>query len=67
MVPGLDAIGPCRRAVTCARTTWRSDPRAKRHIAFADSHIFAFRVTGELLNAGFGKAYKLAAQDLEQR
>jgi putative heme iron utilization protein len=39
-------------------------PKAQLYIDFTDFHLVRFEVTEALLNGGFGKAYKLAAQDL---
>lgn len=38
-------------------------PKAKLYIDFADFGLVRFTIQDGLLNAGFGKAYRLAAQD----
>lgn len=42
----------------------RHQPKAKLYIGFADFSLLLFEVTGAALNGGFGKAYRLAAEDL---
>ncbi len=39
-------------------------PKARLYVDFADFSFVRFDVTDALLNAGFGKAYKLSARDL---
>lgn len=41
-------------------------PKATLYIDFADFHLIRFDVTGALLNGGFGKAYRLAPEDLRR-
>lgn len=42
-----------------------AQPKARLYIGFADFHLVRFRVVGGLLNGGFGRAYRLAAGDLQ--
>ncbi|SMX38880.1 HugZ family pyridoxamine 5'-phosphate oxidase [Maliponia aquimaris] len=39
-------------------------PKAQLYIDFGDFRMVSFRVTDALLNGGFGKAYRLAPEDL---
>jgi putative heme iron utilization protein len=39
-------------------------PKSKLYIDFADFRLVRFRVTDALLNAGFGKAYRLGPHDI---
>lgn len=40
-------------------------PKAQLYIGFSDFHIVRLEPTGGHLNAGFGKAYRLTADDLK--
>jgi len=39
-------------------------PKATLYIDFADFHLLRFEVTAALLNGGFGRAWRLAPQDM---
>jgi len=42
----------------------RGHPKAKLYIGFADFSIVRFTISHGLLNAGFGKAYRLTPEDM---
>ena len=47
------------------RTAWLArQPKAKLYVDFADFHFVRFDVTEAFLNGGFGRAYRIAADDL---
>lgn len=58
-VPRDDPARPALRAAFLALR-----PKAALYIDFADFHLLRFTVTAAHLNAGFGKAYRLAPEDL---
>jgi heme iron utilization protein len=48
------------------RANWlKAHPKAKLYIDFADFHFVRLTPTGALLNAGFGRAYRLTPEDLQ--
>ena len=42
----------------------RHQPKAKLYIDFGDFHIVRLKMSGALLNGGFGRAYKMEVSDL---
>ncbi|CTQ33392.1 pyridoxamine 5'-phosphate oxidase family protein [Jannaschia rubra] len=64
--PRLTLVG---RAVLLDKAFWRdrwlaARPKAALYYDFADFHLWCLRPDRALLNAGFGRAYRLAPADL---
>ncbi|MCY1126820.1 pyridoxamine 5-phosphate oxidase [Frigidibacter sp. RF13] len=67
--PRLSVAVTARFAVPEDRATLRASwlarhPKAKLYVDFADFHFVRFDVTEAFLNGGFGRAYRIAAEDL---
>ncbi len=61
----LDAQAEFVERTEALREAWlEQHPKAKIYVDFADFHFARFRPEGALLNAGFGKAYRLSPNDL---
>ncbi len=58
----VDADDPARPGL---RDLWlATHPKAKLYVDFADFHFVRFAVSEAFLNGGFGRAYRLTAEDL---
>ncbi len=55
---------PLEKSATLRDAWLAQHPKAKLYIDFADFGFVGFAPTGALLNAGFGKAYRLTPADL---